>query len=178
MRTYKTIEVKQYEEMLKAIGRSNLIAFENFELLLYGGGGQDKKFYSDLRQNTKCEVLWTGWSGPKWSSIFSFIPGQAGLIKVLDMNVFEELYYELAAHSVSDVIYVPKELSQEIIADVKEKTWRANFESFVKRVPNSFVLTSEADETVEENGKEMYFYDYAFGSELSHLLRDIIERKT
>ena len=163
--------------MLKAISTSDLIALGNFDLLLYGGGGQDRKLYSDLRQNTKCQILWTGWSGPKWSSIFSFIPGQAGLVKVLDMSLFEGLYYELAAHSVSDVIYVPKELTRVIIAEVREKTWRANFESFVERTPNSFVLTSEADETVTENGKEMYFYDYAFGSQLSQILRDIIERK-
>jgi hypothetical protein len=177
MRKYKTIEVKEYEEMLTAIASSNLIALENFDLLLYGGGGQGKKLYSELRRNTKCEVLWTGWSGPKWSSIFSFIPGQAGLIKVLDMNIFRKLYYELATHSVSDVIYVPKESTREIIEEVKEKTWRANFQSFIKRTPNSFLLTSEADETVRENGKEMYFYDYAFGYQLSHLVRDLIERK-
>jgi hypothetical protein len=126
MRKHKTIEVKEYEQMVKAISNSNLIALEDFDLLLYGGGGRDKKFYLDLKGNTKCEVLWTGWSGPKWSSLFSFIPGQAGLIKVLEMNLFEELYYELAAHSVSDVIYVPKELTQEIVTEVKEKNNKHN----------------------------------------------------
>jgi hypothetical protein len=49
--------------------------------------------------------------------------------------------------------------------------------SFIKGTPNSFLFTSEADDTIEENGKEMYFYDYVIGPDLSDPLRDLIERK-
>ncbi|MDN5216023.1 hypothetical protein QQ020_28350 [Fulvivirgaceae bacterium BMA12] len=177
MRKYKTIEVRDYEEMLKEINISEFIDLNNHDLLIYGGGGQDRKFYSDLKTNPKCEVLWTGWSGPKWSAIFSFVPGQAGLVKILEQSAFKDIYYELAAHSVSDVIYVPKDLTESVQVEASERTWRARFESFTEKAPNSFLLTSEADETVIEDGKEMYFYDYYFGSEIIQGLRNIIERK-
>lgn len=121
--------------------------------------------------------MWTGWSGPKWSSIFSFIPGQAGLLKVLDKKQFQDQYYELAAYSVTDAIYIPKNRTEEIRSEVMKETWRANFEKFVRFEPISFLLFSEADETINQNGKAMYIYDYCFGSELSEELKKVILRK-
>lgn len=51
MRKYKTIEVKDYEQMLKEISVSKSIDLENFDLLIYSGGGQGKRYYSDLKTN-------------------------------------------------------------------------------------------------------------------------------
>lgn len=177
MKKYKTIEVNDYEKMLKEISASNELDFDNFDLLIYGGGGQDKKYYSELRTNLKYELLWTGWSGPKWAKFLSFIPGQSGLIRILEQSAFYDLYYELAASSVSDVIYVRKELTEKIIEQVKKNTWKVNFESITENELNSFVLTSEANETIKKKGKEMFLYDYSFGSELNQTLQDIIIRK-
>ncbi|MCB0632837.1 MAG: hypothetical protein R2824_05285 [Saprospiraceae bacterium] len=177
MKKYKTIEVSDYELMLKEISNADSLNLESSDLLLYGSGGQDRGFYRNLKTNKNCELLWTGWSGPKWSSIFSFIPGQAGLVKILDKRAFEDLYYELAVHSVSDVIYIPKKLTEQVTIEVRKKTWRANFEKFINKEPNSFLLTSEADETINKNGKEMYFYDYFLGANLDGILKEIIERK-
>ncbi|WP_439881567.1 hypothetical protein ACSX1A_00120 [Pontibacter sp. MBLB2868] len=178
MKKYKLIEIKEYEKMLEEISVSESIELNNYDLLLYGGGGQSKKFYKNLQQNLDCQVLWTGWSGPNWSAIFSFIPGQAGLIKILNQQAFKELYYELAAYSVSEVLYVPKLLTPEIINEVRKKTWRTKFELFIDKAPESFLLTSEADEALDEKGKGMYFFDYCFGKKASKVLKDIIERKT
>ncbi len=177
MKKYKTIEVSEYEQMLDEISASDSLDLETFDLLLYGGGGQDKNFYNRIKTNKNFELLWTGWPGPKWLSILSFIPGQAGLLKILDKKEFKEVYYELAAHSVSDVIYVPKGLTEEIVSEAKQKTWRSNFEKIINNEPNSFFLTSEADETISENGNEMYFYDYYLGSDLDNRLKGIIEGK-
>ena len=80
-------------------------------------------------------------------------------------TLFYELYYELAAYSVSDAIYIRKELTKELTEQVSSKTWRMNFESFIENEPNSFILTTEADETINENGKDKLLYDYKFGNE-------------
>lgn len=178
MKKYKLIEIKEYEKMLEEISLSESIDLNNYDLLLYGGGGQSKSFYRNLQQNSDCQVLWTGWFGPKWSSIFSFIPGQAGLIKVVKQQAFKELYYNLAANSVSEVLYVPKSLTPEIVDDVRKKNWKIKFEKFINKAPESFLLTSEADEAVDEKGKEMYFIDYCFGEKASTVLKDIVVRKT
>ena len=177
MNKYKTIEVNEYEKMLKEISTSNKIDNDNYDLLIYGSGGQDRKFYSELKTNPKYEVLWTGWSGPKWTKFLSFIPGQAGLVRIVKQDSFYELYYELAAYSVSDAIYIRKELTKELTEQVKSKTWRMNFETFTEKELNSFVLTSEANETIKENGKEKLLYDYKFGNGLNQSLKNIITRK-
>lgn len=178
MMKYKLIEIKEYEQMLNEISVSESIDLNNYDLLLYGGGGLSKSFYKKLQGNSDCQVLWTGWSGPKWFAIFSFIPGQAGLLKVVNQQAFKELYYDLAAYSVSEVLYVPKSMTPEIVNEVRKKTWRTKFEAFIDRAPDSFLLTSEADEAIDKKGKGMYFFDYYFGKETSKALKDLIKRKT
>ena len=126
---------------------------------------QDMKFFGRVGQDQ---------NGQK---ILSFIPGQAGLVRILEQSSFHELYYELAAYSVSEAIYIRKELTEELTAQVKNKTWRMNFESFTEKELKSFVLTSEADETITENGREKYYYNYVFGPELNKSLKNIITRK-
>ncbi|MGV6832044.1 MAG: hypothetical protein ACWA5P_10865 [bacterium] len=177
MKRFKTIEVREYEKMLKEISCTNLLDNDNYDLLIYGGGGQDRKFYNKLKNNPKCEVLWTGWSGPKWSKFLSFIPGQAGLLKILQQDYFYEIYYELAAYSVSDVIYIRKELTKELCEQVITNTWKMNFNAFTEGELYSFVLTSEADQIIKENGQEKFFYNYKFGSGLNQSLKKIITRE-
>lgn len=177
MNNYKTIEINDYEQMLREISISNEINLDDYDLLIYGGGGQDKKYYSELRTNRKYEVLWTGWAGPKWTKFLSLIPGQAGLVRILEQSAFNELYTKLAAYSVSDAIYIRKELTDKIIKQAKNNTWKVNFESITQTDLNSFILTSEIDQSLIENGKEMYLYDYSFSSKINQALKDIIVRK-
>ncbi|OEJ99917.1 hypothetical protein [Roseivirga misakiensis] len=177
MRKYKTIKVSDYELMLNRISNADSLDLETHDLLLYGSGGQDRNFYRYIEANKNCELLWTGWSGPKWSSIFSFIPGQAGLLKLLDKREFKSIYYELAASSVSDAIYLPRKQTKKIVIEAQNKTWRSNFAKLLNNEPHSFLLTSEADETVNKNGDEMYFYDYFLGSNLDSTLKEIIRGK-
>ena len=42
MKKFKTIEISEYEEMLKEISISKDIELDNYDLLIYGGGGQNK----------------------------------------------------------------------------------------------------------------------------------------
>ncbi len=174
---FKTIAVSEFELMLNEIVHAKALDLASCDLLVYGGGGMDNSFYRNLVKNKSYELLWTGWSGPKWSSIFSFIPGQAGLVKIDNPSELIELYLDLAAYSVSEIIYLPKILTEKVTTEIREKTWLANFEKFVKNEPNSFLLTSETDETINENGTEKYLYDYLIGDQLNSALKDIIERK-
>ena len=177
MKKFKTIEVNDYEEMLREISTSIEIDLDNYSLLIFGSG-QNKKFFSELKSNPNYEVLWSGWFGPKWTRIFSFIPGQAGLVRVLKQEAFYELYHEMAAYSVSDVIYIEKAFMEELVNQVKTNAWRVNFESFTKKDTRAFVLTSEANDSITKNGKEMFYYNYEFGFDLNQLIKDIITRKT
>lgn len=162
--------------MLDELSKTKEINLETHDLLIYGGGGQSRKFYSDLRQNPDVEVLWTGWSGPKWTSFLSIIPGQAGLLRVKIQSAFKEVYYELAAFSVSDVILISKDLTVKIVQEASKKTWRANFHSTALQDESVFVLTSEADESIIENGQPSYLYDYTFGMKISEDLKRIVTR--
>src|SRR5688500_16798491 len=99
--SHKEIEVSELNAILSFLTTSTEIDLENFDFLIYGGGGQGKKFYRDLAKDKELEILWTGWSGPKWTSFLSFIPGQAGLIKLLKQSRLKTLFEDLAALNVS-----------------------------------------------------------------------------
>ena len=51
MKRYKEIEVSNYAEILRRISSSKEIDLMNFDLLIYCGGGQDKKYYKDISKN-------------------------------------------------------------------------------------------------------------------------------
>ena len=53
MSKYKTIEISEYEKMLKEISITNEIDNDNYDLVIYGSGGQDRKFYTELKNNPK-----------------------------------------------------------------------------------------------------------------------------
>lgn len=177
MKKFKTIEISEYEKMLKEISTSKNIELDNYDLLIYGGGGQNKNFYAALKANPNYEVLWSGWAGPKWAKFLSFIGGESGLVRIVKQSSFYELYDELAAHSVSEAIYIKKELTEKLTEEVKNKIWRVNFDPFIVKEQNSFVITSEADETIWENKQEKYFYDYTLSTKIKQSLKKMITRE-
>lgn len=177
MGSYQFISVSEYEAMLDEFANSPAIDLNSHDLLLYGGGGQDRSFYPELAKDPRVDLLWTGWPGPKWTRFLSFIPGEGGLLRLKDLNWFKELYYELAANSVSEFMYVPKAISSEIVHIAHRKASHSTFEPLIRTTAGALHVNSEADEAIPQNGEAMYFYNYCFGPEADAALMKIITRK-
>jgi hypothetical protein len=168
---YREIPVEDLELMLQTLSTSGIINLTDYDLLVYGGGGQSKSYYKDLSNDPEVEILWTGWCGAKWMSFLSFIPGEAGLVKVLNQSRLKSLFEDLASHSVSALYYVPKELTEKIkqAAISRPSSYRA--EKILENETSFFYLQAEMDETVLTNGRECYLFDIAVGSNLPHDLK-------
>lgn len=163
---YKEISVTKLESILKALSTPGVLNVNDYDLLVYGGGGQSKSYYSNLSNDTEVEILWTGWCGPKWTSFLSFIPGQAGLIKVLKPSRLKSLFEDLASHSVSDLYYVPKALTERIKQVVISGPSSHNSKKILENEMGFLYLQSEMDETVIRNDEECYLFDIAIGPKL------------
>lgn len=164
---YKEIPVTKMESILVALSTPGQLNLNEYDLLLYGGGGQRKSFYNNLREDSEIEILWTGWCGPKWSSFLSFIPGQAGLLKVLNQGRLKTLYEDLASHSVSDLYYVPKALTEKIRQAVVSAPSSHDSKKILQNEMSFIYIQCEMDETVISNGVENFLFDIMIGPELS-----------
>ncbi len=175
---YKEISVTKLESILEELstpGRLKLNDYDyDYDLLLYGGGGQSKAFYSNLTKDPEVEILWTGWCGPKWSSFLSFIPGQAGLLKVLKQDRLKTLYEDLASHSVSDLYYVPKALTETIKQAVMSAPSSHDSKKILENEMSFIYIQCEMDETVLRNGEECYLFDITIGSKLQDSLKSLL----
>ena len=168
---YKEIPVTKMESILEALSTPGQLNLNEYDLLLYGGGGQSKSFYNNLREDSEIEILWTGWCGPKWSSFLSFIPGQAGLLKVLNQGRLKTLYEDLASQSVSDLYYVPKKLTEEIRQAVMSAPSSHDSKKILEHEMSFIYMQCEMDETVITNGVENFLIDIAMGAEVSPEIR-------
>ncbi len=163
---YKEISVTKLDSILEALSTSGNLDLKDYDLLIYGGGGQSKSFYNNLNKDPEIEILWTGWCGPKWSSFLSFIPGQAGLLKVLKQDRLKALYVGLAAHSVSDLYYVPNAVTEKIKQAVINAPSSHDSKEILQNEMSFVYLQCEMDETAISNGEECYFFDFAIGPNL------------
>jgi hypothetical protein len=171
---YKEISVTKIESILEALSTPGKLNLNDYDLLLYGGGGQSKSFYNNLSEDPEIEILWTGWCGPKWTSFLSFIPGQAGLLKVLNQGRLKTLYEDLASHSVSDLYYVPKALTEEIKQSVVSAPSSHDSKKILQNAASFIYIQCEMDETVISNGDECYLFDVAIGQELPDEIKTLL----
>jgi hypothetical protein len=172
---YNEISVTKLESILMVLSTPGSLNLDDYDLLIYGGGGQSKSFYNNLSKDPGVEILWTGWSGPKWSSFLSFIPGQAGLLKVLKQDRLKTLYEDLASHSVSDFYYVPRELTGKILNAVREYPTSHDPKKVLKNEISFLFMQCEMDETVITNNQECYLFDVAMGPDLSGDLKALFQ---
>jgi hypothetical protein len=168
---YKEIPVSEMNLMLQTLSTAGVLDLTDYDLLVYGGGGQSKAYYLELGNDPDVEIMWTGWSGDKWTSFLSFIPGEAGLVKVLNRSRLKSLFEDLASHSVSDLYYVPKELTEKIKQAVVRQPSSHRAEKILENETRFLYLQAEMDQTVITNGDECYLLDIAIGSNLPHDLK-------
>lgn len=172
---YKEIPVTKLESILEALSAAGTLNLYDYDLLVYGGGGQSRSYYNNLSNDTEVEILWTGWCGPKWTSFLSFIPGQAGLIKVLKPSRLKSLFEDLASHSVSDLYYVPKALTQRIKQAVISGPSSHNSKTILENEMSFLYLQSEMDQTVMRNGQELFLFDLNMGPTLTENIKNLFE---
>jgi hypothetical protein len=171
---HKEISVAKLESILTTLSTPGILDLTRHDLLIFGGGGQSRSYYNNLRSDHEVEILWTGWCGPKWTSFLSFIPGQAGLVKVLKPSRLKPLFEDLASHSVSDLYYVPKVITGKIQNAVTQRPTSNDPKKILENEINFLYLQSEMDQTVITNGEERYLFDIAIGSELSDDLKALL----
>ena len=117
---------------------------DKYEVLIYGQGSQPKSFYRKLKIEKDIELLWTGWSGPTWTLIFSFIPGQSGLIRLKNKKRLKEFYNDIGAQSFCALCFVDKDSEAEIIEWVTKKNKREIHE-LIENSENNFMLDIDFD---------------------------------
>ena len=105
------VPLAKFNLILSRLADPEMVELSEFDLLVYARGWQSKYFYYKLEKNSGIEVMWTGWGGPRWTSLFSFFPCQAALLRITDPSRMKVLYEELAASSVTDIFYVRKNIT-------------------------------------------------------------------
>ena len=160
---HKEIEVSKLDDILSFLATSTGMDLENFDFLVYGGGGQTKKFYRDLAMDKEVEILWTGWPGPRWTSFLSFIPGQAGLVRLLKQTRLKSLFVDLAVLSASYLYYVPKSITRKISTDVAKAPYSHHPSKVLESEKQYLFMEVEMDDTITRKSKEYYVFDYGIG---------------
>jgi hypothetical protein len=100
------------------------MASDKYEVLIYGQGAKPRSFYNRLKSEKDVELLWTGRSGPSWTAIFSFIPGQSGLVRLKNRNRLKEFYNDIGEQSYCGLYFVDKSTAQKIIEIVTSRDER------------------------------------------------------
>lgn len=117
---------------------------DKHQVLIYGRGSKTKSFYKKLKTEKDIDLLWTGWSGPTWALIFSFIPGQSGLIRLKNKKRLKEFYNDIGAQSFCGLCFVDKDSESEIIKRVTKKDKR-EIHDLIENSENNFMLDIDFD---------------------------------
>ena len=143
MRYEEEIEFERVDLILDKLTDYSLTN-DKYQILIYGQGSQSKSFYRQLKEEKDIELLWTGWSGPTWTLILSFIPGQSGLIKLKNKRRLKEFYNEIGAQSFCALCFVDKETEEQIIDRVSKKDKRGISE-LIENSNSNFMLDIDFD---------------------------------
>jgi hypothetical protein len=143
MKYQKEIEFEKVDLILDRLTDYSLTN-DKYQILIYGQGSQPKSFYRKLKSEKDIELLWTGWSGPTWTLIFSFIPGQSGLVKLKNKKRLKELYNEIGAQSFCALCFVDKDTENEIIKRVTKNDKR-EISELIESSESNFMLDIDFD---------------------------------
>lgn len=120
------------------------LANEKYQVLIFGKGGQPRSFYRQLKLEKDIEVLWTGWSGPTWTLIFSFIPGQSGLVKLKNRKRLKEFYSGIGAQSFCGLYFVDKDTESKILSHVING--QREIDNLIENSEENFMIDMDLDD--------------------------------
>lgn len=132
------------------------ISNDKYQILIYGQGSQPRSFYKNLKSEKDIEVIWTGWSGPTWTLIFSFIPGQSGLVKLKNKKRLKEFYNDIGAQSYCGLCFVDKITEEEIIRRVTNND-KKEIHDLIENSQDNFMLDIDFDYHGEQRDGEVVY---------------------
>jgi hypothetical protein len=165
------VPVTKFNKILARLSDPEMIDLSAFDLLIYGSGAQSKSYYKDIQKNSGVEVLWTGWSGPPWTAFLSFIPGQAGLIRINDLKQLIPLYESLASRTVTDLYYIPQSKTPLLTEAVSTRV--QNTLAMLVDEKEYVYLQAEQDDIIQDDVDCYYVYNYKLGSETAAVIRTV-----
>ena len=153
-----------------------------FSIIIFGQGSQTRGFYRNLRNDSDIELFWTGWSGPKWVKIISFIPGQAGILQLKNIDRLKEIYEDVGALSYCGLYYLPKNKATELIKAVKSNYWdyqsQKKIIEILKGESDFFTLNTDFDYHGGEKDGEIFHIDINFGDKLNENIKRTLIKLT
>lgn len=170
------IGVDLMEEIIKTLPKLKAIHLTDHSILIHGMGGQTRRFYRTLRLNKAIELLWTGWSSNVWwTYLLSFIPGQAGLTKVLDRQQLDNLYLDIGAQSMCGLYFIPNEKMTSVLDKIqKEKT--PNISYLFDNEKDYFLLTVDFDYHGGDKDGEIFYRELVIGDNLDAEVKQTLKR--
>lgn len=170
------IAVDLMESIIKALPNLTAIHSTDNSILIHGMGGQPKSFYNVLGQNKSVELLWTGWSSNVWwTYLMSFIPGQAGLTKILDRTQLDNLYLDIGGQSMCGLYFIPNDKIKSIV-DKITKDRMPDIEDILVDETNYFLLTVDFDYHGGDRDGEIYYRKLVVGNDLDKKIKWTLTR--
>ncbi len=170
------VEVDLLESITEELPKLKSIHSTDHSILIHGMGGQTRSFYNKLRHNPALELMWTGWSSNVWwTYLLSFIPGQAGLSKVIDRQQLNKLYFDIGQLSTCGLYFIPNGIVNIVLENVrKDRTPRLN--DLLKDEQNYFLLTVDFDYHGDERDGEVFYRELVIGDALDSELEQVLTR--
>ncbi len=167
---------ERVESVVAALPTLTAIYSADHVLLIHGMGGQTGYFYQELLRNDAVEVIWTGWCSDVWWTHLLrllFVAGYAGLVKVLDRSVVDQLYQDVGAQSCCGLYFVPRTCEQMIVERViRERAWDVS--DLLAGESNYFFL--EVDFDYRGTDPDAYYRKVVIGNHLDEELRTVLCR--
>ena len=170
------IAVDLMESIIKTLPNLTAIHSTDHSILIHGMGGQPRSFYNELRNNKSVELLWTGWSSNVWwTYLLSFIPGQAGLTKILDRTKLDNLYLDIGGQSMCGLYFIPNDKVKSVLDKItKERT--PDIENILEDEANYFLLTVDFDYHGGDRDGEIYYRKLVVGNDLDEQIKSTLTR--
>lgn len=173
-----TIKASVFNLVFDELQKLNELRNDQYSLLILGGGHQTKQFYKNLGKDHDVELLWRGWSGPKWSKIFSFIPGQAGLIRVKNIDRLHELHDAIGERSTCRLYFLPRKKSSLIIDAIRSNYWRMvdpkHNNDINESLKDYFVLETFYDISQENTAQDLYRIKIEYGEKIDQNIKNVL----
>ena len=167
------VPVERFNKILRRLSDPEMIDLSRFDLIVHGGSGQSKQFYKNQTRDLDVEVLWTGWSAPRWTIFLEpFIPGQTGLIRLKQPQRLLPLFEELSATGMASVYYVLHHVTPLLVEKISHRKYR-EARTILENETEYAYLKAEQDDVVQEGFDCYYLHDYSVGSETAAVIRTV-----
>jgi hypothetical protein len=170
-KNYIEVDLTRFNRILDRLSDASMIDLSRFDLIVHGRGGQEKEFYAKLKQEEGLEILMSGSVLGKWSRLLSFIPSEAGLVRVLDPSRLKPLFEQLGGLSISEIFYIPRELTNTLAEKIFSRD--QNVLDLLDDQNEYLYLKARLDDYVQHDSDCYYLYDYRLGPETAAVIKTV-----